>query len=382
MTSKATRSALIALTVVGAGALSASPALASIPTFYVHQPHVSGVKHVTPESAVLTGAVDTGGSPLTTFTLAPGASQWWANSFYIHNTGTSPATEHVDGLPASGSNAQIPLTSTTSFSNAGSDNYSQVVMEYDPLKDFQANGNNPGPETGFAPEVDVPTAAGLSAVSVKVGAYPAASGFNTGTQPLMPGTKYVYFIVQQAGATTAAQSYNSYGTSSTATTNPTWSCQPTAYASTHAPYDTYTSTGTITGGGVTEPQIQGPCIYLYGGGANYYNSNYRTFTTPKLGYVAFGRTATVSGGTASLKAIDRSVEAARGILVLKIRSHHKMVPVARGRFKVRSHHHKMIRLYLTKAGKAALAKKSPLMTKVVLTSLTDQPTHALRVTLK
>lgn len=381
MTSKVTRSALVALTVVGAGAMTASPAFASIPTFYVQQPAVKSVKHVTPESAVLIGAVDTGGNPPTTFTLAAGQSMEWANSLVITNSGTKTATEYVDGLPASGSNDMVPLSSSSSFSNAGSDNYSQVVMEYDPLKDFRANGNNPGPETGFAPEIDVPTAAGLSAVSAKIGAYPAASGFVGGVEPLKPGTKYVYWITQQAGSTTAAQSYNTYNGSSV-TTNPTWSCMPTAYAAVTSPYKTYSSSGTITGGGTTEPQIQGPCIYQYGGSANYYTSNYKTFTTPKLGYVAFQRAAMVSGGTASLKAIDHSVEAARGTLVLEVRKHNKLVSVAHGRFKVPAHGHKMIKLRLTKAGTAALAKTSPLTTKVAYTSRTDQPTHTHRITLK
>lgn len=378
MTSKATRSALVALTVVGAGALSASPAFASIPTFYVHQPSVTTAKHVTPESAVLTGKVDTGGSPLSTFSLPAGQSILWADSFEITNSGTKAATEYVDGLPASGSNASIPTSSSSSFSNSGADNYSQVVMEYDPAKDFKANGNNPGPETGFAPEVDVPTAAGLSTVSAKIGAYPASSTFTTGNEPLKPGTKYVYFLVQQPGVTTAAQSYNTYGTSSSVTTNPTWSCMPTAYAATQSPYNTYTTSGSDAG----QPQIQGPCIYQYGGSSNYYNSNYKTFTTPKLGYVTFQRTATVSGGKASLKATDHSVEPARGTLLLEVRKHGKLVSVAQGRFKVSAKHHKTIKLTLTKAGKRALAKNSPLATKVSYTTLTDQPTHTRRITLK
>lgn len=382
MTSKATRSALVALTVVGAGAAAgASPAFASIPTFYVNQPKVTAVKHLTPESAVLTGSIDTGGNPLTTFTLAPGGTRLWANSFIISNTTTSPATEHVDGLPASGSSAQIP-TSSGSYSNGGAENHSQVVFEYDRAKDFAANGNNPGPDTGFANEVDVPTASGLSAVKAKIGAYPASSGLVTGTLPLKPGTKYVYWITQQAGATTAAASYNTYGTSSSVTTNPTYSCLPTGYAAVTSPYDTYTSTGTITGDGHTEPQIQGPCIYLFGGSALYYTSNYGTFTTPKLGFVSFQRKAMVSGHTASLKATNHSIEPARGTLVLEIRQHGKMVSVAHGAFKLHAHHAKTIDLTLTHAGMTALAKHSPLTTKVDYSSKTDQPTHSTHVTLK
>ncbi len=374
MTSKATRLAVVALTAAGAGALSASPAFASIPTFYVHQPSVTGVKHVTPESAVLTGAVETGANPLTTFTLGPGQTILWANSFNITNSGTSNATEHVDGLPASGSNAAIP-DSSPSYTNSGANSYSQVVFEYDPFKDFTANGNNPGPNTMFAPEMDVPTAAGLSAASVKVGAYPAATGFTGGFTPLKPGTKYIYWITQQAGATTAAQSYNTYN-GTTVTVNPTYSCLPTAYGT--LKYPGYTTSGTISG----QPQIQGPCVYVYGGGANYYTSNYKTFTTPKLGYVAFKRSATVSGGAAKVKATDHSVEAARGRLVLEGRAHHKLVSFAHGSFKIKAHRKRTITLTLTPAGKAALAKHSPLTTKLVYTSLTDQPTHSRHVKLK
>ncbi len=384
MTSKATRLAVVALTAAGATAVGATPAFASPPTFYVQQPHVNSVNHVTPESANLIGAVDTGGNPLSHFTVPADSTVLWADSFNITNSTSSPVDENLDGLPPSGSDQQVKnYGASTGYSNGGAENHSEVLFEYDTLKDFQANGNNPGSDTMFATEVDVPTAAGLSAASAEVGAYPAASGLDTGALPLKPGTKYVYWITLQPGATTAAQQYNTYN-GTTVTANPTYSCYPTTYAAVTSPYDTYTSTGTITGGSpsTTQREIDGPCVYVYGGGSNYYTSNYRMFTTPKLGFVAFKPTALVAGNKATLKAIDHSVEAARGTLVLKGRVHHKLVPFAHGAFKIRAHHKKSITLTLTDAGKGALAKKSPLTTKVVYTSRTDQPTHSRHVKLK
>ena len=75
MTRKVTRRALGVLALAGAGALAPTAAVAAPATFYVRQPTVTGVSNLTPESAVLSGAVDTGGSSLATFTLAPGATE-------------------------------------------------------------------------------------------------------------------------------------------------------------------------------------------------------------------------------------------------------------------------------------------------------------------
>ena len=56
--------------------------------------------------------------------------------------------------------------------------------------------------------IEVPTAAGLTSVSAKIGAYPMSKAGDK--QPLKPGTKYVYFIVQQAGENDQATTVNEY----------------------------------------------------------------------------------------------------------------------------------------------------------------------------
>ena len=105
---------------------------------------------------------------------------------------------------------------------------------------------------------------------------------------------------------------------------------PQSYAAVTAPYSTYTATGTLTGGtpSVTKPQIQGPCVFYYGGSNNYYQSPNGTFTTPKLGTVSFATKADVQGNTATLSAKDSSVEGADGSVVLTIRHNGRTVAVA------------------------------------------------------
>lgn len=395
MTRKVTLRALAALATAGAGAFAPTAAVAAPATFYVRQPTVTGVSNLTPESAVLSGAVDTGGSSLATFTLGPGTTELWENSFNISNSGASAATEYLDGIPRNGSTEAVPKTPptgpTASYPNNGADDSSQVLFQYDPVADYNARGG-PGSETGFAPEVDVPTAVGLSAVSVQIGSYPAATGGSGASQPLLPGTKYYYWIAQQAGATNAAESYNTYN-GTTVTVNPTYGCMPTPYAAVTSPYSTYTATGTITGGtpSVTEPQIQGPCVFYYGGSNNYYQSPNGTFTTPKLGTVSFATNADVQGRTATLSAKDSSVEPAKGSVVLTIKHKGRTLAVASGAFGLVAGGTKLISLELTTAGVKALGSNSTskskskskslskLRTKLVYTTTTDQPTSSKAV---
>ena len=90
----------------------------------------------------------------------------------------------------------------------GAGYYSTALFEADPLSDYTASGNQAGPETITAANVEVPTTTGLSAVSSEVGAYPAAA--STGSSPLSPATQYVYWVVEQVGETDQATTVNEY----------------------------------------------------------------------------------------------------------------------------------------------------------------------------
>ena len=186
MARKLPRAVLIAGLAVGASGLVAVPAEAA--TNYVTQPSVSGVSSLTPESAILGGVVDTGGDPGTAISAASSANPFTFGGLSV--TGSSI----LNGFPV----------------NQGY--YSTVVFEADPLKDYRANGNQPGSDVVTAAAVDVPIAAGLSAVSVRIGGT-QASAQASGSSPLTPGTKYVYFIQQQTGVTAAATTVNEYSSS-------------------------------------------------------------------------------------------------------------------------------------------------------------------------
>jgi hypothetical protein len=186
------RLALIGTCAIGATGFLAGPAEAL--NNYVTQPVVTGVSSVTPESVVASGAIDTGGDPGVNFNASP-ASPFLVGGLTI----TAPAI--LNGIP----------------DNLGF--YSTALFEADPLADYVASGNQPGGQTVTAPVEEVPTAAGLTAVSAKIGTYPAAGGLGS---PLKPGTKYVYWVVQQAGETQAATTVNEYSASDlSAWANPT-----------------------------------------------------------------------------------------------------------------------------------------------------------------
>lgn len=183
MTSKFSRAALIAGLAVGASGLVAVPAEAA--TNYVTQPSVSGASRVTPESAVLSGVVDTGGDPGTAISAAS------VGNPFIFGGLSVTASAILNGFPV----------------NQGF--YSTVLFEADPLKDYRASGNQPGSEVVTAAAIEVPIVPGLSAVRVKIGGT-QANALENGSSPLDPGTKYVYFIQQQTGLTRMATTVNEY----------------------------------------------------------------------------------------------------------------------------------------------------------------------------
>ncbi len=420
MTSKVSRAALIAAIAVGASGLVAASADAAAVTtagistanYYVNAPTVSGVSNLTPESAVLNGAVDTGGSPLTTLSVPAGQTLLWQNTLTIGSaTSTAAQSFNVDGIPISGSDSTVSVTvndasasasalSFPSVSNGGADNYTQVTFEYDPVKDYVANGDSPGAELQFGTEVEVPTAAGLSPVSTTVGAFGLNARNNTGNTPLTPGTAYYYWIVSQAGATDAAESVNiaqwydttgSAAATTSATTfvpdpNPTYKCYPDAAIAEDATLASYNSSTQITYGGTTAPAIQGPCIYYYGdtGGALIYNSPTGEFTTPALGKLTISGTAGVSSATRLLLPVtDASTYKAGGNIELTTKGGKEL---ATGNFSLAAGASANEVLKLTKAGQKAIkGKKGAIKTNVksvlVLTSKWDQPTTTKSVKL-
>jgi hypothetical protein len=427
LTSKFSRVALAATCAAGLSGLVAGPAEAI--NNYVTQPVVTGASALTPESAVLTGAIDTGGDPAVTFNASP-ASPFAVGGLSV----TAPA--NLNGIPL------------------GVGFYSTALFEADPLTDYTAAGNQPGPETVTAANVEVPTTTGLSAVSAEIGAYPAASG--NGSSPLTPGTEYVYWVVEQAGETDAATTVNEYsaadlaawtnnsgsisaqGFSSSSSVsgssgiaawtggtgkyagdpadpttipasivNPDYACvlnstiaanvngnwvaelaagkDPvvaggSAANGTALPYGaaSASASGAFTATAGQEPAEQGPCVAFYGGNStNFYTSPIGYFTTPALGSVVIGANATVAGKKATLKVTDKSVEPAAGTITLA----KKGVTVASGNFSVPAHASASISLKLTPKGVTAVSGGS-VVTKVTYVTTTDQPTATKKVTLK
>jgi hypothetical protein len=432
LTSKLSRIALAATCAAGLSGLVAGPAAAA--NNYVTQPVVTGVSSLTPESAVLSGAIDTGGDPAVTFAAAPADP-------YSFGGLTITAPSILNGIPL----------------NLGF--YSTAQFEADPLSDYVASGDQPGPDTVTAATVEVPTTTGLSAVSGEVGAYPAAT--STGSSPLHPGTTYVYLVVQQVGETDAATTVNEYNASDlanwiagsgtitaqgfassssvssssdeaawtagtgkyagdpddpttipgsivnpdyacvlnttiAANTNAGWQAEllagkdpvsagTSAIAGTALPFGvaSATATGSFNATSAQEPAEQGPCVAFYGGNStNFYTSAIGYFKTPALGKIVFGSKATVSGKKATLTVTDKSVESAAGTITLTIKKGRKAVTVASGKFSVPAGATGSAKLKLTDKGVSALAAVSSLATKVTLVSTTDQPTSSRKVTLK
>ena len=427
MASKVSRATLIAGLAVGACGLVAVPAQAA--NNYVTQPVVTGVSSLTPSSATVTGAIDTGGDPASSFTAAT----------------TSPFTVGGLSITASGLVNGIPLDQGF---------YSTVLFEADPLSDYVASGDQPGAETVNASTVEVPTATGLTSVSAKIGAYPASSA--TTNQPLTPNTKYVYWIVQQAGESQAATTINEYSGSDLAAwtagtgsmtangfassssvtntgsgandvnawlkgtgkfagdpgdpnnapgqlTNPDWQCVlnsaiatntnstwlaelaankvPLAAGSssvngTATPWgiNAIGAGGSVTATGSQQPAEQGPCVAFFGGNStNFYTSVVGHFTTPKLGSIAFGPKASVARGKAAISIANKSALTAAGQLVLTAKSGKKTITVLSGKISVPASVSETVNMKLSGSGAAALAAHGSLSTQVKFTATTDQP---------
>jgi hypothetical protein len=394
LTSKFSRAALVAGIAIGASGLVAVPAEAangvSTANYYVNNPSVAGAANITPESAVVSASIDTGGDPESQLPI-PATGLTWAPGITIISTdpnikpykwvnNLSGNDVAVNGIPVSGSSSSISATITDAagtyggvsdqgnpqtgnpqaISNNGADNYSDVTFEYDPVSDYVANGNQPGPQVQFAQDMQVPTTTGISSVSTTIGAFGQAAQSNTGNTPLTPGTKYYYWIVQQAGGTDQASNIDVAAwvgnkDSSGNPANNSYKCYPNAVIQADAFLAAYTQpNATVTYGGTTLPADQGPCFYYYGdtSGALYYTSPNGTFTTPALGKVAIASKATATGKGAELKIANSSTYKASGTLDLTVGKKlagtvkFALQPKAKGSFKI----------VLNAKGKAALAK--------------------------
>jgi hypothetical protein len=369
---------------LGTYGLIAVSAEAADTLYFVNAPVLTGSSGLTPESATLSGIVDTGGTPGGTFTLGAGAALPWNSSLTVANTTSASETFSTEGLPQSGSNADVLIGggSPSSVSNAGADNYSDVEFEYDTLADYTAAGNSPGPNTQYAPELDVPTTSGLSTASTSIGAFGIAAQNNTGNTPLRSGTTYVYWIVDQPGGTDAAETvntFNPHAANASTTVNPSYACLPTAYIQANAYLSTLTATGKVSGGitssgtaqTTAQSDIQGPCVYFYGNvsGSDNYDSPTGQFTTPKLGKLSISSVAKVKGRKGTVAITDKSEYKASGTLQLTNSSGSVL---ATAKFGLKPGASGVAALSLTRAGVAAAKKDQK--GELNLTSNWDQPT--------
>jgi hypothetical protein len=413
---------MIAGIAIGASGLVAVPAEAangiSTANYYVNNPAIGSASTITPESALVSASIDTGGNFESVLPVSSNGLTWSPIAGITvtgekWNDGTAPTLTNtgnyapVDGIPVSGASSNVSVTITDAaisnggvndpgigsatsgvaqaISNATADNYSDVTFEYDPVSDYVANGDLPGPETNTAPDIQVPTAAGLSSVSTTLGAFGQAAQNNTGNTPLTPGTKYYYWVVQQAGATDQASNIdvaawvgNTSGTPAVAANN-SYKCYPNVAIAADPTLAAYTAPGaTVNYGGSTIAADQGPCIYYYGntGGALYYQSPNGEFTTPAIGKVTIGAKATVTGTSAAITVTDSSAYKAGGTIELldgkKLAGTAKfsLQPKGKGSFKIK----------LTAKGKAALKSNAKLKIAAVSQAATiasisswDQP---------
>jgi hypothetical protein len=347
LTSKISRTALIAAVAVGASGLVAVPAASAADTqYFVNAPVVTGVSGLTPESVVLNGAVDTGGNPGISFSEPAGTNIGWPGGVSIINStsGSSAANEtfFIGGIPDNGSSNPVTIGSK-SFSNSGADNYSNVEFEVDPVSDYVANGNTPGSATIFGASMEIPTQPGLTNVKTAIGAFGTTAQASSNQTPLTPGTKYYYWIVDQPGTTDNAEDVNT-GTAA----SPSYSCYPDAYVAQYLAADS----------------VQGPCIYQYGNlsGIDFYQSPNGEFTTPALGKLNFGAGAAVTGNTAMLRVTDASGFTASAKLQLKIGA--SVIASAKLRLPAHGTHF----LALTLNGKGVMAAERHASARIVLTA--------------
>lgn len=403
MTSKFSRAAMIAGIAIGAGGLVAVPAEAangiSTANYYVNNPAIGNATDLTPESATVSASIDTGGSPESLLPISP-VGLFWGSIGTITagikwNDGTTAQTTTggyvpLDGIPTSGSTSNVSVTITDPavgaktgvpqpLSNGGADNYSDVTFEYDPVADYTANGNLPGPETNQIQDIQVPTTLGTSDITATLGAFGQAAQNATGNTPLIPGTKYYFWIVQQAGGTDQASNINVSAwvnnQSNGVPANNKYSCYPNVAIAADPTLSGYLATGaTVNYGGQTLPADQGPCIYYYGdtGGALYYQSPNGTFSTPAIGSLKIAKNAS----SGSLSITDSSAYKASGAVELTVgkklagTAKFRLLPGGKGSFKIK----------LTSAGKKAMnsgkvVKVAPVSStaSVTSTSAWDQP---------
>ncbi len=149
-----------------------------------------------------------------------------------------------------------------------------------------------------------------------------------------------------------------------------------------------TPTGTVSGGVVSsgsttpqttpQPEIQGACVYIFGNvsGIDYNTSPTGVFTTPKLGNLVIGRSATVSGKSATVKISDKSAYKASGTLELTTKSGKAL---GTGKFSLSPEKSGVVTIKLTASGtKAASAHRAATL---VLTSNWDQPSNTKSIKL-
>ncbi len=428
MASMFSRAALIAGLAVGAGGLVAGPASAAnhsvnsaaTANYYVNNPVVAGVTNITPESVTVSGGIDTGGNPESILNAGTGLA--WGTvtavgSAFESQTGIQEGSSFVpvDGIPINGSSSNVsalikgdtdvPTATFTAasgtgatakaaagggtpflISNGGADNYSDVTFEYDPVSDYDAVDGQPGPNTQFAQDVQVPTANGLSSVSTVLGAFGQAAQNSTGNSPLTPGTKYYYWIIQQAGGTDAASNIN-VAAWTQASTNNTYKCYPNALIAADPTLQAETAPGAtvapIASTDVSQPAVQGPCVYYYGntGGQTYYQSPLGIFTTPKLGSVNIqanakitktGKGLAAKPTAASLVLTNASGFKASG--TVKLTAGGKSAGTAK--FSLQAHAKATVKIALTAAGRTALKKGQSLKVAPVSQTATIASTSA------
>jgi hypothetical protein len=403
LTSKFSRAAMIAGIAIGAGGLVAVPAEAangiSTANYYVNNPAIGNATSLTPESATVSASIDTGGSPESLLPISP-VGLFWGSIGTITagikwNDGTTAQTSTggyvpLDGIPTSGSTSNVSVTITDPaigaksgapqpISNGAADDYSDVTFEYDPVADYTANGNLPGPETDQIQDIQVPTTLGTSDVSATLGAFGQAAQNSTGNTPLIPGTKYYFWIVQQAGGTDQASNINVSAwvnnQSNGVPANNSYKCYPNNAIASDPTLASYVVPGaTVNYGGQSLAADQGPCIYYYGdtGGALYYQSPNGMFSTPALGSLKIAKNAS----SGSLTITDSSAYKASGAVELTVgkklagTAKFRLQPNGKGSFKIK----------LTSAGKKAMnsgkaVKVAPVSStgSVTSTSNWDQP---------
>lgn len=383
---------------IGPGALVAGPADAALtaagnavttPTYYVQNPVIGAASNLTPESAVVSGVIDTGGDPEALLPV-PAAGLTWDGSIAIaggvqwsdNETGNYVP---LSGIPTDGSSANVSVTVTdasanpsapviSAVSNAGADNFSTVTFEYDPVTDYVKSGDQPGSATQFSEGVNVPTTTGLSSVATTIGAFGRAAQDNTTNSPLKPSTDYYYWLVQQPGGTDAATSVN-VAQWAAQPSNPTDVCLPNVAIAKDKTLAAYSASKNITVDGTTAAQLEGPCVYYYGSNVNYQSPN-GEFTTPALGRLDISRSGKVSGRKATITVTNTSAYKASGSLELDSTYGNEL---ASGNFSVGPKGTKKVTLKLTSTGvTAAKQGKKALLT---LTSNWDQatPTRSIKL---